>query len=770
MTGNQEAFQKAMNMGHSAAWEQQWEQAGKYYRQALEEIPDQPSALTSLALALFELQQYEEALRYYLRAAKITPSDPVPLEKVAQIYQLQGKTTEAVQAWLQAAELQIKAQEGPKAVKDLIGVLMLQSENLNARTRLGMIYDRTGRKADAVKEYLAAAAIIQRSGDLAKAVQLAEYALQLQPENPDARKAAAMIKAGQMLPRPARPKGVTGPMRPLEARKSEAPKEAAPAPAGQDPVAQARQSALAQLAAILFDQAEEGSQSHQRRGFAALSRGIPGLSDEHTRTRILLHLSQAIESQTHGHDAQAAVELERAADAGLNHPAVNFMLGLLAGKSDRAKAMRYLQESVKNPEFDIASSLLIGQYHEDQSELRAAAGAYLQALRSADLLTAAANQREELDQAYEPLLEGLSNIEDESRFKAICEAVSGQLMRPDWREILKAARQQMAAQTAGGIMPLAEMLLETRGGQVVELLTRVRQLAGQNRYRTAMEEAFYALQFAPTYLPLHVQIGEMLLKDNHTQAAVTKFLMVANLYSLRGEAAQAVRLLERVMQSVPADVSIRMALIDLLAAQGRQEEAVRQYISLAEFYYQIADMDKARQTYLLALRLPLQGKNGRALSVDVLHRVADIDLQRLDMRQALKIYEQIRGLMPEDQPARLKLVELNLRLSQDEAALSELDGYIGYLENLNQRPKAVQFVEGLLKDRPERMDMRKRLADLYQRGGQVEKAVEQLDGIADALLAARNKPAALTILESIVALNPPNAGEYRAALAKLKAQ
>ena len=59
---------------------------------------------------------------------------------------------------------------------------------------------------EAVAEYLAAASIIQRGGDAAKAMQLAAYAQQLMPENMDTRRAVNMLKSGQMLPRPGRPK------------------------------------------------------------------------------------------------------------------------------------------------------------------------------------------------------------------------------------------------------------------------------------------------------------------------------------------------------------------------------------------------------------------------------------------------------------------------------------------------------------------------------------------------------------------------------------
>ena len=56
MTGNQDAYQKEMNIGHSAAWDQDWNQAAQHYRAALEISPENPQALNSLALALLEMQ------------------------------------------------------------------------------------------------------------------------------------------------------------------------------------------------------------------------------------------------------------------------------------------------------------------------------------------------------------------------------------------------------------------------------------------------------------------------------------------------------------------------------------------------------------------------------------------------------------------------------------------------------------------------------------------------------------------------------------------
>src|SRR5512133_2127321 len=132
MTGRQDLFQQAMNQGHSAAWDQLWDRAAGFYRQALEEIPDHPKALTSLGLALLELQQYDEALVCYQRASAVLPEDPLPVEKVAQICERMGRLNDAIQAALRAADLYIKKNDMERAIENWIRVTRFNPEHINA--------------------------------------------------------------------------------------------------------------------------------------------------------------------------------------------------------------------------------------------------------------------------------------------------------------------------------------------------------------------------------------------------------------------------------------------------------------------------------------------------------------------------------------------------------------------------------------------------------------------------------------------------------------
>ena len=96
MPGREDIFQKAMNEGHSAAWDQEWDKASAAYRRALQEFPDNPKALNSLGLALYQLGNMDEALQIYINVAKLSPDDPAPSEKVAQISERLGDLKSAV--------------------------------------------------------------------------------------------------------------------------------------------------------------------------------------------------------------------------------------------------------------------------------------------------------------------------------------------------------------------------------------------------------------------------------------------------------------------------------------------------------------------------------------------------------------------------------------------------------------------------------------------------------------------------------------------------
>ena len=770
MPANETLFQQAMNQGHSAAWDEDWNGAANFYRQALAEIPDNVQALTSLGLALFQLQDFRGAILQYRRASELIPEDPMPLEKISESFERLGMPEQSVDVLMRVADLYARSQDFNRATESWAAVIRVRPDHLLAHSRLALVFERLGRKPQAVSEYLAIAGLLQHAGQVQKAIQAVQRALQVAPDSRDAGQALAMLQAGQQLPRPQKTQAATAPAAglPLPENLVETAKTI-PRQVSPDPIAETRQKALSELAGILFEEEDQEVQA-TRRGLAAIVTGQGGGAAAVDRTKIMLHLSQVIDLQGRGQNAKALDELERAVDLGLDHAAAQFDLGWLLSEANRLESStRILQKAVKHPDFALGARLVLAQAYQKMGRPREAAVEYLEGLRLADIQLVPTEQADALGQMYDPLIESQISQPPDVQAK-LCENIANFVVRINWRDHLTQARKQIPSHTPGSPpLPLAEIIAETRGGQVVESMTKIQQLASSGHYRTAMEEAFRAITFAPTYLPLHMTMADLLLQDGHQPEAIAKYTAVARGYNARGAANRAIDVYRRIIEISPMDMESRRHLIEMMIARGQTDTALSEYLKLAEVYYNLADLGSMRQTYTEALRLAQQTNVSKAWKVKVLHRMADLEMQSLDWRQALRIYEQIRNLQPDDESARTSLIGLNLRLGLIPQAMTELDGFVAHLLESKQYDAALQFVETLVNENPKQAPLYRRLAELYRRAGRTDDAIARLDTAGNLLMDAGDKAGAIEVVMAILALNPPNTAEYQQILAKLRA-
>ena len=75
------------------------------------------------------------------------------------------------------------------------------------------------------------------------------------------------------------------------------------------------------------------------------------------------------------------------------------------------------------------------------------------------------------------------------------------------REPVRIRVAELVLRQEGQALPLAEILLQAQSSQVIDSMNTINQLARNGQLRTAMDEAFFALTGAPSYLPLHMLIG-----------------------------------------------------------------------------------------------------------------------------------------------------------------------------------------------------------------------------------------------------------------------
>lgn len=765
MSGNQENFQEAINRGNSAAWEMDWQGAAIYYQQALDEFPENPLALTSMGLALYEQQKFEEANEYYKKAALVSPEDPIPPEKIADIFERQGRLKEAIQAVIHAAELYLKIRDAEKAISCYERATSLDPMNLHACTRLALIFERMRKHDRAIAEFLAAASILQRTGHLDRAKKTVEHCLLLDGSNEIALQAQQTLNQMGMLPEPLRRKDVSSLRRTAEVREPQKTPTTKELITMEDilPTEYFKQKSLVVLASMLFDPVTS---------FPLVNGSARDLSRKQ-QDDIMVTLNRAVDTLTHNRDEKAIDHLEDLMRLGLDSSAIYYNLGAALKEINPRRAVEVLQLCVQKEDYAMGAFILLGQIFQKRggvNNLRKAATFFLRALGMADLYTVDSIHHSSLREAYIPVLDIPQQMSGEKELNDLCSTIAAQIFRKDWMVYLNSIRAQLHEVDPRQPVPISELVLKSNNTQVLEAIAHIRTLVLERKYDSALEETYYALQFAPNYLPLHIEIARLMSYQEDINRAVEKYSLISQVYILRGELLQGARMMEEALKLSPLDVELRKHLIDLLVSQDQFQQALDQYMILADNYEVFANFDQMRKVYFDALRLAARLPNSRDWSVRILTAIADIDMKRLDWHRAQRVYEQLKTLIPEDDETRKNLIGVYYRLGQNEAAQQEIDDYLSIIENRHQYEKGVDFLQGLITDWPQKYEQRSQLAEIYVRLGRKENALDELNKVASAYLDVGQTEETIDILQRMMTIDPEHGGEYQMVVNRLRKQ
>ena len=747
MAQNRARFEEAVERGHSFGWDQRWNDAIREFEKALQEFSNEPGPYAGLGMAYFELKRYEPALENYKKAARLSQGDIMYLQRVAQLQEQLKRNREAAQTYLAIGEVQLRRRLLDEAVENWNRAVFLDTNALRGHQRLAQVYQRQGVVPAAVREYLAIARILQAQGDADKAMQSCQAALQLDSRNADVLTAIELLRQGESLathfeqdvtPVPLTSRAPTGLLMDDMALMND----------GSSPAQEAQRIAMERLAEVFFGDDEE--------------------DEDLTATMKDALIVQALDFQTRGMVNEAISAYEKAIEAGARDMAVHYNLGLLYQDKLRfSDAIAQFETAVQDPDYRLGSHFALGECYRARGHIEKALEHFVTVLRIVDLKTVKRDQADRLIELYENLTQSFRTKGEPERATAFANTLVEFLSHKGWEDKVKEARRRLDTISSDRTMILGDII--TAGSEhVLESLYLSQEYAKRGMYSAAAEEAYRAIQLSPSYLPAHLQLGDLLILQKRNEAAALKYNAIGDTFRARGDMGGAIHSYERVIEIAPLDLTSRARLIDLLKQIGQFDRALDNYVSMGNMYYQLAQVDKARATFQDALNLAQRGAPEKNWKVRLLSQIADIDMQRLDWQRALSSYRELRRLSPDDERIAITLIDLYYKVNQPKSALKELNDYMIQLIKGGKSAKVVGILEDMVKQRPYDPSLTDMLARLYLQQKRPQKAIDLLDRLGEAQLEAGNMELAVVTIEKILALNPQNAASYRQLVAQLR--
>jgi tetratricopeptide (TPR) repeat protein len=737
VAGRRSVYERHLKAGHDYAWDGRWDKAIPEYRDALEEFPEDGAALSALAQAYVEAGEAFEAIDIYRLLVRISPNDPLPLRRLAELEEERGHTDAVVETYMALAEVYRKTEDLRQAVHAWEQVVRLAPDHIAARQRLAAAYVQLKAEDKAVAQHLAIADILHRMGQPEKAIQQCREALAVDPNNFGAHAMLEALRQGSQVQ--------------TAAEKGE-PAQAMPETL--TPAEETRQKALVELAGAVFEEAarpEEESRAGAEEGVS-----VEAL------------ISQALDFQTRGLVDDAIHSYLKVIRLGDQRPAVHFNLGLLFQQRMRfEEAIEQFQKSVRDPEYHLGSHFALGQCYRAQGQLDRALEQFLDVIKFVDLQTVGRDQADDLIRLYESLAESYGARGDTGRAKEFADSLVQFLSNKGWQDKVREARARLGGAVDGMTVSVAELLGSADADTVVKSLSLAREYLKRGLFRAASDECYRAIERAPWYLPAHLCLADIWLEAGDVAHATEKYRLVAETYQIRGEPHRAAAVYHRLLQVNPADTEARTARIELLRELGDFEQIVEESLAQMDMLSRLVQVDQAMKLAQETQTLIREHGLGERWQAAVLHQIGDIQMGRVEWKDALKTYRDIKALSPNDERARVRIVDLQYKLGQDREALAELDELIQLYRQRGEYQRAVAILRELADLRPQAPELHTRLAQAYEAMGAVPKAVEEWDVAARILWNAGHSNQAQALIRRIIGLNPDNVESYRTRLQQM---
>jgi|HigsolmetaAR201D_1030396.scaffolds.fasta_scaffold04494_2 tetratricopeptide (TPR) repeat protein len=718
MPGNRALYDRAMEQSRDAARQKNWEEALKQAVRALQEFPQDADARSSAAVALFNTSKFPQALQIFEELRASDPNNPFFLEYIARTHEQMDSVTQAVAAYTQLADLQLSRRLQGRAIDALRDVLRLRASNIDARARLARLLEDVGSLNEAANEYLIIAQERQSAGQLEEAVQDAEAALRLDPNNRAAKELIAELH-----------------------------------------------EALAQAVEATITATPDSPDT------SAPLLGMTGnLRSQQFAIEKIVAMGQ--ERQEAGDNEGAIEHYERAVKMGLERSDVFYSLGLLyQDRGDHQKAVEMLSRAANDPDYALSAHFSLGLSYQELGQLPQAANEYEQTLQLVDLESIGKAESEDLIQMYESAASIYVQLNDIARAATLYSSLAKFLQGKRWgkeraNEFMQKAKElternmfaklrtlgtgaltapepsmpappppeEPMPETWGKIRPITDFLRPDRTEQSssvdvfiasssaapappadpldaldalpvpekpafapvtpinTEGLDEIceRYVIASEKYieqgliLAAIDACMEVIRLNPDFLPIHLRLGEIYEREGRPEDALAKYQLLIDTYMVRNEPRPAIDVYWRLIELSPDTINARLRLAELLKNDNRPDEAAEQLAVVASTYFRMGQTNKALEEYRRGLQWAPNNATLRTQYGQGLLKLERYDAALNEFRRALEL----------DQSDLTNIARINVTLAlmgdQPDAIWQSLATLLDQLKQQPQQMSAVQ--------------------------------------------------------------------------------
>lgn len=290
-----------------------------------------------------------------------------------------------------------------------------------------------------------------------------------------------------------------------------------------------------------------------------------------------------------------------------------------------------------------------------------------------------------------------------------------------------------------------------------------------NELEKSIESLKQLLDLSPQNTDDREKYAQLLNKTNHKTEAIEQYLILAKTYSEGNNLEDATSCCKRALSIDPNNVSVRLTTADIYLLQSDFEKAVHEIEWLIQHFLNIDDYPQAGNWLKKGIEIIPDNLSLRELAVTyykaigsfeeaVEHylKITELALLKADYKKAIEALEGAKELVPENIEMRRNLAEIYLRTNQKEQAQNEQFFIINLYLDQGLVEESREITDSMLKQDPFDVNIRIKLAEIYERHFIPELAAIQYVEIAKIYHVRQDYQIVKDYVSKVLNLKPKN--------------